>query len=95
MRSRCLPTTSEVEEYDDRVYSTINECVSVEKSVKYNLYAIVTNVTREPSPTRGSKLMSQVYITDATCQGTYGFTDFQFRLEYISRNSCTIKSFIK
>ena len=83
MRRRNPITTEEVNEYTDLIYSTINECVSVEKSVKYNLYAIVTNVKREPSPTRAAKLMSQVYVTDATCQGTYGFLDFQFRYDHI------------
>jgi len=54
--------------------------VSLKKSDKYNVYAIVTTVKREPSPTRSYKLMSQVYITDPSCEGTYGFSDFQFSL---------------
>ena len=71
---------SEVHEYDNYIYSQIDECISLEKSVKYNLYAIVTNVRREPTPTKNNlKFMSQVYITDPSCQGTYGFSDFQFR----------------
>ena len=70
----------EVQEYDNYKYSQIDECISIERSVKYNLYAIVTNVRREPTPTKNNiKLMSQVYITDPSCQGTYGFSDFQFR----------------
>ena len=70
---------SEVQEYDNYIYSVLKECVSREKSVKYNVYAIVTNVRREPTPCRTNKLMSQVYITDPSCEGTYGFSDFQFR----------------
>ena len=70
----------EVQEYDNYTYSQLNECVSLLKSDKYNLYAIVTNVKREPSPTKNNfKLMSQVYITDPSCEGTYGYSDFQFR----------------
>ena len=72
-------TSEGIEEYSKYLYSTISECVSIDKSVKYNLYAIVTNVKRVPAPTRSSKLMSQVYITDPSCEGSYGFIDFQFR----------------
>ena len=68
-----------VDEYENYVYSEIKECNSIEKSIKYNLYAVVTSVKREPLPTRGSKMMSQVYITDISCEGTYGRSDYQFR----------------
>ena len=79
-RSNTITTDNvEVQEYDKYTYSLLNECVSLQKSDKYNVYAIVTTVKREPSPTRGSKLMSQVYITDPSCEGTYGHSDFQFR----------------
>ena len=74
------PISNEVKEYEDSVYSVISECVSIDKSVKYNLYAVVTNVKRLPTPTKGIKLMSQVYIADPSCQGTYGYPDFQFSL---------------
>ena len=79
-RSNTITTDNvEVQQYDNYIYSQLNECVSLKKSDKYNVYAIVTTVKREPSPTRGYKLMSQVYITDPSCEGTYGFSDFQFR----------------
>ena len=73
------PIVDEVKEYENTIYSQINECISIDKSVKYNVYAVVTNLKRLPSQTRGSKLMSQVYVADPTCMGTYGHPDFQFR----------------
>ena len=79
MKKRCPVASNEVEEYENNIYSTISECTSIEKSVKYNLYAIVTNVKRVPTPTRSLKLMGQVYINDPSCEGTYGQSDFQFR----------------
>ena len=78
-RLKNFSNSEEVQEYDNYIYSKLKECVSREKSVKYNVYAIVTNVRREPTPCRTNKLMSQVYITDPSCEGTYGFSDFQFR----------------
>ena len=78
-RLKNFSNSEEVQEYDNYIYSVLKECVSREKSVKYNVYAIVTNVRREPTPCRTNKLMSQVYITDPSCEGTYGFSDFQFR----------------
>ena len=72
-------TAAQPEEYDNYQYTMLRECNSIEKTVKYNLYAIVTNSKREPTPTKGFKLMSQVYITDQSYQGSYGYSDFQFR----------------
>ena len=78
-KSNDLANDIGVKEYDDKVYATIDHCISIEKNVKYNLYAVVTNMKRLPSQTKGAKLMSQVYIADQSCQGTYGHPDFQFR----------------
>jgi hypothetical protein len=79
MKKRCPISSNEVEEYENNRYSTISECTSVEKSVQYNLYASVTNIKRAPTPTRMLKLMSQIYVTDPSCEGSYGHSDFQFR----------------
>ncbi len=65
---------------DKLIYSKINECTSTERGVKYNLWAVITNVKRPPGPTRGRRLMAQVYIQDQDCKGTYDRPDYQFSL---------------
>ena len=42
--------------------------------MKYNAWAVVVSVSKQPGPTKGKKLMGQVYIRDQ------GFTGYQVRL---------------
>lgn len=63
-----------------RIYVCINDCTSTLKKVEYNVWAVITRVSRPVSATRGRHLMAQVFIQDPECTGTYGFADYQFSL---------------
>ena len=60
-------------------YTALTDCQPSERK-KYNVWAVITKVTRQPSSTKGVWLMAQVYIQDPEYQGSYGFPDFQFSL---------------
>jgi hypothetical protein len=60
------------------IYTNLNDCDQISK--KYNVWGVITKVSREPSPTKGTRLMAQVYIQDTEYQGSYGHSDYQFSI---------------
>ena len=41
-------------------YAKLKDCTSLSKAVKYNTWAVVISVSKQPGPTKGKKLMGQV-----------------------------------
>lgn len=60
-------------------YTHLKDCIS--KDIKYNVWAVITKISRQPAFTkRGNKLMAQVYIRDQDFPGSYEYDDYQFSL---------------
>nr|XP_040569290.1 uncharacterized protein LOC121118770 [Lepeophtheirus salmonis]XP_040569291.1 uncharacterized protein LOC121118770 [Lepeophtheirus salmonis] len=49
-------------------------------NTSYNVWAVVTKVKRDPSPTNSKFMMATVYIIDEHYQGSFNFYDFQFSI---------------
>ena len=64
----------------ERTYTGLRECTSLSRAVKYNAWAVVVSVSKWPGPTKGRKLMGQVYIRDPGFSGCQGKADMQFSL---------------
>ena len=61
-------------------YTKLKDCTSLAKAVKYNAWAVVISVSKQPRPTKGKKLMGQVYVRDPGFVGSQGKADMQFSL---------------
>ena len=64
----------------ERTYTDLNGCTSLSRAVRYNAWAVVVSVSKRPGPTKGRKLMGQVYIRDPGFSGCQGKADMQFSL---------------
>ena len=64
-----------------RVYTPLNGC-RINPRVLYNVWAVITKVRREPSPTekKAERIMAMLYIQDPTFRGSFGFPDYQFSI---------------
>ena len=61
-------------------YTKLKDCLTLWKGAKYNAWAVVISVSKQPGPTKGKKLMGQVYIRDPGFTGSQGKADMQFSL---------------
>ena len=64
-----------------RVYTALSGC-KINLRVLYNVWAVITKVRREPSPTekKAERIMAMLYIQDPTFKGSFGFPDYQFSI---------------
>ena len=64
-------------------YTILKDCTEYfnnRNNIKYNVWAVITKISKVPFQTRGTKKMAQIYIQDPESDGTFGYKDYQLSL---------------